>query len=67
MSWPVFLSDVLDNMNQEMNPSMGKGQGQGEQLPDIIMSQEELNKKDGGRHEKRRERQTQRRREWRKW
>ncbi|WP_047549228.1 DUF4175 family protein [Psychroserpens sp. Hel_I_66] len=40
-----FLSDVLDNMNQEMNPSMGQGQGQGEQLPDIIMSQEELNKK----------------------
>ncbi|MEH6536861.1 MAG: DUF4175 family protein [Psychroserpens sp.] len=40
-----FLSDVLDNMNMEMNPSMGQGQGQGEQLPDIIMSQEELNKK----------------------
>jgi hypothetical protein len=40
-----FLSDVLDNMNQEMNPSMGKGQGEGEQLPDIIMSQEALNKK----------------------
>ncbi|WP_040279590.1 DUF4175 family protein [Psychroserpens damuponensis] len=39
-----FLSDVLDNMNQEMNPSMGQGKGQGEQLPDIIMSQEELNK-----------------------
>jgi len=40
-----FLSDALDNMNQQMNPSMGQGQGQGEQLPDIIMSQEELNKK----------------------
>ncbi len=40
-----FLSDVLDNLNQEMNPSMGKGKGQGDQLPDIIMSQEELNKK----------------------
>lgn len=40
-----FLSDVLDNMNQQMNPSIGKGQGQGQQLPDIIMSQEELNKK----------------------
>jgi hypothetical protein len=40
-----FLSDVLDNMNMQMNPSMGQGQGQGEQLPDIIMSQEELNKK----------------------
>ncbi len=40
-----FLSDVLDNMNMQMNPSMSKGQGQGQQLPDIIMSQEELNKK----------------------
>ena len=40
-----FLSDVLDNMNMQMNPSMGKGQGQSQQLPDIIMSQEELNKK----------------------
>ncbi|WP_417876062.1 hypothetical protein [Winogradskyella sediminis] len=38
-----FLSDVLDNMEMEMNPSPGVGQG-GEQLPDIIMSQEELNK-----------------------
>ncbi|OUS01617.1 hypothetical protein A9Q86_07540 [Flavobacteriales bacterium 33_180_T64] len=40
-----FLSDVLDNMNMQMNPSMGQGQGQGDQLPDIIMSQEALNKK----------------------
>lgn len=40
-----FLSDILDNMNQQMNPSLGQGQGQGQQLPDIIMSQEELNKK----------------------
>ncbi|TXD83986.1 hypothetical protein ESY86_08065 [Subsaximicrobium wynnwilliamsii] len=39
-----FLSDILDNMNAQMNPSMGKGKGQGEQLPDIIMSQEALNK-----------------------
>ena len=38
-----FLSDVLDNMESSMNPSPGSGQG-GEQLPDIIMSQEELNK-----------------------
>ena len=38
-----FLSDVLDNMEMQMNPSSGAGQG-GEQLPDIIMSQEELNK-----------------------
>ncbi|WP_458628227.1 DUF4175 family protein [Winogradskyella sp. PC D3.3] len=40
-----FLSDVLDNMEMQMNPSMGEGSGGGEQLPDIIMSQEELNKK----------------------
>ena len=38
-----FLSDVLDNMEMSMNPSPGEGEG-GEQLPDIIMSQEELNK-----------------------
>tara|TARA_R110002094_G_scaffold6033_5_gene15013 strand:+ start:2058 stop:5465 length:3408 start_codon:yes stop_codon:yes gene_type:complete len=39
-----FLSDVLDNMEENMSMSMGKG-GQGDmQLPDIIMSQEELNK-----------------------
>ncbi len=38
-----FLSDMLDNMQENMN--MSKGQGQGDmQLPDIIMSQEELNK-----------------------
>lgn len=48
-----FLSDVLDNMEAQM--SMGSGQGSGKQpspgqgkggmqLPDIIMSQEELNK-----------------------
>jgi hypothetical protein len=39
-----FLSDVLDNMEMSMNPSPGSGGGGGEQLPDIIMSQEELNK-----------------------
>ena len=39
-----FLSDVLDNMQESMSMSAGKG-GEGEmQLPDIIMSQEELNK-----------------------
>ncbi|WP_100613678.1 hypothetical protein [Confluentibacter citreus] len=38
-----FLSDVLDNMQESM--SMGQGQGQSDmQLPDIIMSQEQLNK-----------------------
>ncbi|WP_299121272.1 DUF4175 family protein [uncultured Winogradskyella sp.] len=39
-----FLSDILDNMEMSMNPSPGSGGGGGQQLPDIIMSQEELNK-----------------------
>ncbi|MFK7832152.1 MAG: DUF4175 family protein [Winogradskyella sp.] len=39
-----FLSDVLDNMEEQMNPSPGPGEGDS-QLEDIIMSQEELNKK----------------------
>ena len=38
-----LLSDILDNMQNQMNPSPGQGQGD-MQLPDIIMSQEELNK-----------------------
>lgn len=39
-----FLSDVLDNMQENMSMSQGKG-GKGDmQLPDIIMSQEQLNK-----------------------
>lgn len=39
-----FLSNVLDNMQESMSMSAGKG-GQGDmQLPDIIMSQEQLNK-----------------------
>ncbi|PWH83910.1 hypothetical protein DIS18_04980 [Algibacter marinivivus] len=39
-----FLSNVLDNMQESMSMSAGKG-GEGDmQLPDIIMSQEELNK-----------------------
>ncbi|WP_323787460.1 DUF4175 family protein [Psychroserpens sp.] len=37
-----FLSDILDNMNAQMKPSMGQGGGD-MQLPDIIMSQEQLN------------------------
>ncbi|TYA74171.1 DUF4175 family protein [Seonamhaeicola marinus] len=37
-----FLSDILDNMQENMNMSAGKGKGD-EQLPDIIMSQEQLN------------------------
>ncbi|MEO6348049.1 MAG: DUF4175 family protein [Aquaticitalea sp.] len=50
-----FLSDILDNMEAQMNPGQGQGEGQGlgkgngsggggMQLPDIIKSQEELNK-----------------------
>lgn len=46
-----FLSDILDNMEASMNSGQGegsgsgKGQGQGGmQLPDIIISQQELNK-----------------------
>ncbi len=38
-----LLSDILDNMENQMNPSPGQGEGD-MQLPDIIMSQEELNK-----------------------
>jgi hypothetical protein len=38
-----FLSDVLDNLQENMSMSMGKGQGGDMQLPDIIMSQEQLN------------------------
>ena len=43
-----FLSDMLDNLESQINPGQGQGSGQGEggdsQLPDIIKSQEELNK-----------------------
>ena len=41
-----FLSDTLDNLQNSMAmPSPGEGQGEGGMpLPDIIMSQEELNK-----------------------
>ncbi|WP_163515127.1 DUF4175 family protein [Gelidibacter japonicus] len=48
-----FLSDVLDTMEADMNAALGEGSGKGQgqgggsggmQLPDIIMSQEELNK-----------------------
>lgn len=38
-----FLSDVLDNMQESMSMSKGKGDSD-QQLPDIIMSQEQLNK-----------------------
>ena len=39
-----FLSDMLDNMEQQLNMMPGSGGGSGEQLQDIIISQEELNK-----------------------
>ncbi|WP_142784502.1 DUF4175 family protein [Changchengzhania lutea] len=39
-----FLSDVLDNMQETMSMAAGKGSEGDMQLPDIIMSQEELNK-----------------------
>ena len=40
-----FLSDILDNMEAQMNMAPGQGKGNMDiQLPDIIMSQEELNK-----------------------
>ena len=39
-----FLSNVLDNMQESMSMSAGKGGDGDMQLPDIIMSQEELNK-----------------------
>ncbi|WP_242120058.1 DUF4175 family protein [Aestuariivivens sediminicola] len=38
-----FLSNILDNMQESLSMSPGKGKGD-MQLPDIIMSQEELNK-----------------------
>ena len=38
-----FLSDVLDNMQESISMSPSSGQGD-MQLPDIIMSQEQLNK-----------------------
>ncbi|MFI2741703.1 hypothetical protein ACG2LH_03105 [Zhouia sp. PK063] len=39
-----MLSDVLDNMQQNMNNCKASGSGQSFQLPDIIKSQQELNK-----------------------
>ena len=41
-----FLSDILDNMEAQMSMIPGQGNGnQDIQLPDIIMSQEDLNEK----------------------
>ena len=42
-----FLANVLENLQQSMSPSSGKGQGEGFQLPDIIMGQEKLGEKMG--------------------
>ncbi|MBU3820626.1 hypothetical protein KO566_01025 [Flavobacteriaceae bacterium XHP0103] len=39
-----FLSNILDNMQEQMSMSQSQGQGMDMQLPDIIMGQEELNK-----------------------
>jgi len=39
-----LLSDILDNMIQNMSMSAGQGSQSDMQLPDIIMSQEQLNK-----------------------
>jgi hypothetical protein len=39
-----LLSDLLDNLEMMMNMAPGKGNDGDMQLPDIIMSQEELNK-----------------------
>ena len=39
-----FLSNMLDSMQESMSMSAGKGGDGDMQLPDIIMSQEELNK-----------------------
>jgi hypothetical protein len=40
-----FLADLLDNMQQSLNPGQGQGGGGDFQLPDIIQSQEELRKR----------------------
>ncbi len=40
-----FLSDALDNMQQQMSSGSGKPGSKEQQLPDIIQSQEELNNK----------------------
>ncbi|MEC7265542.1 MAG: hypothetical protein VXW38_17500, partial [Bacteroidota bacterium] len=40
-----FLANVLDNMQQNMNPSQGNGGGSDFQLPDIIKGQQELQEK----------------------
>lgn len=40
-----LLSDILSNMEDMLSSSSAQGQGQGQQLPDIIQKQGELNEK----------------------
>ncbi|WP_088339970.1 hypothetical protein [Robiginitalea sediminis] len=40
----ALLADILENMQQSMQPGKGDGQGSDSQLQDIIMSQEQLKK-----------------------
>ena len=40
-----LLSDILGNMEDMLNSSASQGEGQGQQLPDIIQKQGELNEK----------------------
>ena len=48
-----FLANVLENMNQSMQPGQGEGEGQeGFQLPDIIKGQQSLSEKMGQEGEK---------------
>ena len=42
-----FLAKLLDNMQQSMQSGSGKGQGNDDQLPDIIQGQQELGEKMG--------------------
>ena len=42
-----FLANVLENLQQSMSPSSGKGKGKVFQLPDIILGQEKLGEKMG--------------------
>ena len=40
-----YLAEVLDNMQQSLQPGQGQGQGADLQLPDIIQSQQDLKQK----------------------
>lgn len=43
-----FLANVLDNMQQNMSPGQGSGEGQDFQLPDIIKGQQGIQEKMNG-------------------